>query len=157
MAKEAVSRAQTRLAWLVFPRLYMGYMFLTGGWKKLVEMGLLKPGTLDEMLGKMGANAFHLPWYQHFIDSVVLPHGQVFGYLVTFGELALGISLLLGLMVRFSAVVGMFMTLNFFLASGSPLAAMFFFTLLTMCLAAAGRSLGLDAYLHRAFPRMPFW
>ena len=73
--------------------------------------------------------------------------------LVVLGEILVGVTLLVGLGVRISACVGVFMCANYFFATmhtgpssiGVNLA--FIFSCLTMVLAGPGKALGLDALL----------
>ena len=80
-----------------------------------------------------------------------MPHQELFGYLVMIGELAVGACLLLGLFTRFSAVVGLFMLINYYLGpgmarGGAPLAQQqtFIVALAIFVLSNPGRTLGLD-------------
>ena len=85
-----------------------------------------------------------------------MTHSELFGYLVTIGEVAVGACLLLGLLTRLSALVGLFMLINYYLAvgmvrGGAMLAQQqtFILALALFVLANPGRSLGLDGLLFR--------
>lgn len=101
--------------------------------------------------------------YQHFLHLVVIPHATLFSYLVMVGELAAGLSLLLGLGTRLGAAIAMLLFLNYMLAKGrlfwSPDSedAAVFFSALVCLLGAAGRVWGVDAYLAKRWPRVPLW
>jgi len=101
--------------------------------------------------------------YVTFINEIVIPHAKLFSYLILTGELAAGLSLLLGLGTRVGAVIAMFLFLNYMLAKGrlfwSPDSedAAVFFMALVCCIGAAGRVGGLDSYLARRWPRSLFW
>ena len=101
--------------------------------------------------------------YQHFVQTVVIPHASLFSYLVMVGELACGLSLFFGLGTRVGAAIAMFLFLNYMLAKGrlfwSPDSedAAVFFSALVCLLGAAGRVLGVDELLARRWPRSPFW
>lgn len=101
--------------------------------------------------------------YQHFLQGIVIPHATLFSYLVMAGELAAGLSLLLGIGTRLGAAIAMFLFLNFMLAKGrifwSPDSedAAIFFSALVVLLGAAGRIVGVDAYLARRWPSVPIW
>ena len=101
--------------------------------------------------------------YRHFVEAVVIPHAGTFSVLVTAGELFAGVSLLFGAATRAGAAVAMFLFLNYMLAKGrifwSPDSedAAVFFSALVVGLGAAGRSCGVDAWLHRRWPRVPAW
>ena len=86
-----------------------------------------------------------------------MPHSELFGYLVTFGEIAVGACLLLGLLTRFSALVGVFMVINYYLgpgmARGGAVIAQqqtFIIVLAIFVLSNPGRTLGLDGLLFGA-------
>jgi thiosulfate dehydrogenase [quinone] large subunit len=99
-------------------------------------------------------------WHQDFLSGVVIPNPVFFSYLVAFGELAIGISLVLGCLVRVSSLFGAFHNLNIYLAIGIPqggavlgLNRLFIVCLLVFAVAGAGRALGVDAILKRKFFR----
>ena len=101
--------------------------------------------------------------YRAFTEHVVIPHAHLFGVLVMAGELVAGLSLLFGVATRVGAAIAMLLFLNYMLAKGrmfwSPDSedAAVFFSALVVCLAAAGRTLGADALLHRRWPRVAAW
>jgi thiosulfate dehydrogenase [quinone] large subunit len=83
-----------------------------------------------------------------------VPHSELFGYLIMFGEIAVGACLLLGLFTRLTALVGLFMLVNYYLgpgtARGGSLLAqqhIFIIALVIFVLANPGRTLGLDGLL----------
>lgn len=93
-------------------------------------------------------------WYKKFLLDYVVPHHELFGYLVMTGEIAVGACLLLGLFTRFSAVVGLLMLINYFLGvgmarGGATLAQQqtFIIALAIFVLANPGRTIGLDGLL----------
>ena len=100
------------------------------------------------------AFAFH----RTFMKDVVLPHMSVFGPIVFLAELVFAGSMILGLAVRFVGVLGAVYTLQLWLGLyGSPSEWPWTYMCLAMLmllfvLDAAGRSLGLDAWLRRNVP-----
>ncbi len=81
----------------------------------------------------------------------------VFGYLVMVGEISVGACLLLGILTRFAAAIGLFMLINYYLGpgmarGGAPLAQQqtFIVALAIFVLANPGRTLGLDGLLFGA-------
>src|SRR5213594_774065 len=56
-------------------------------------------------------------WYKDFLETTVLPHAALFATLQTIGEVAVGLGLLFGIMTRLAALVGLFLTVNFTLAT----------------------------------------
>ena len=105
------------------------------------------------------AHRFYLP----FLEQVVLPNAAAFAALITWAELLVGVTLILGLLTRFSAAVALILTLNYMFAKGawfwtpSSHDAAFVAISLALVIGAAGRTLGLDAFLARRWPRSPLW
>jgi uncharacterized membrane protein YphA (DoxX/SURF4 family) len=97
-------------------------------------------------------------FHRTFMKDVVLPHMNMFGPIVFLAELVFAGSMLLGLAVRFVGVLAIAYTLQLWLGLyGNPSEWPWTY----MCLALlmflfvidkAGRSLGLDAWLHRKVP-----
>lgn len=144
---------------LVILRIYMGVIFLLAVWPKL--QGDFTPG-LTGFLEKVALEKGHL-FYQEFVQRVVLPNAPLFAALITWGELFVGTTLILGLATRFAAAAALLLTVNYMFAKGawfwSPssndaaLAAIS----LALLVGAAGRTFGVDALLAKRWPRSPFW
>lgn len=119
--------ADTRLAplWTII-RLYLGYQWLTSGWGKLTnpagvwvgaKAGTAITGFLTGALEKTGGNHPDVSgWYALFVQQVALPNAVVFSYMVTFGEILVGVALILGLLTGIAAFFGAFMNANFLFA-----------------------------------------
>lgn len=144
---------------LVLLRIYLGTIFLVAALPKL--QADFTPG-LTGFVQHVGLQAGH-HFYQPFLQRVVLPNASVFAALVGWAELLVGVTLVLGLMTRLSAAVALVLTLNYMLAKGawiwtpSSNDAAFVAIALALLIGAAGRTLGLDAFLARRWPRSPFW
>ena len=148
----------TYAGYLAIARILVGYHFLDVGWRK-VSRGF----SLGESLPRQLAGAVNDPigWHQDFILNVVIPNPVFFGNLVAFGELAIGIALLTGCLVRVASVFGAFHNFNILFAvaipegSGSQVALnrLYIFLHVVFVMASAGRSLGLDGWLKKKFPR----
>ncbi len=133
--------ADTRMAWFWFiVRLYVGYEWLTAGLEKLTGYNFTigpefaKPtgygpwvfgahdgAALQGFVAGALAQA-HGPypavqgWYAAFLQSFVLPNAVAFSYVVTFGEILVGLGLIFGILTGIAAFFGVFMNLNFMLA-----------------------------------------
>jgi thiosulfate dehydrogenase [quinone] large subunit len=147
---------RTYLGYLAIPRVMAGLFFLQFGLQKLTP-AFLSGQQLVRQLSR--ASGDPLSWHRHFILGTVAPHAHQFAYLVAFGEIALGVSLILGLLVRLSSIFGMFHNLNIYFAIALPnrgpqvgLNRIYIAMELVFLLASAGRALGIDAILKRRFP-----
>jgi thiosulfate dehydrogenase [quinone] large subunit len=89
-------------------------------------------------------------WYKEFLEETVLPHSRVFATLQTFAEAAVGLGLILGLLTGLTALVGLFLCVNYGLASqwmsfGQQGFHVLLVTSMIVFLGArAGRACGLD-------------
>lgn len=144
---------------LVVLRVYLGAIFL------LAALPKLQQEFTPSMIGFLQLVALEKghPFYQEFVRQVVLPNAPVFATLVTWGELLVGVSLILGLMTRLSAVVALLLVVNYMFAKGawfwtpSSNDAAFAAISCALLIGAAGRTFGLDAFLAQRWPRAPFW
>jgi len=93
--------------------------------------------------------------YRPFLEGVVQPNALLFSQLVTLGELAVGISLTLGLFTGLGGVIGAWLNLNYMLMKGLTNNAgsndrLFFLAEIVFALTAAGLIWGLDGKLRDA-------
>jgi thiosulfate dehydrogenase (quinone) large subunit len=130
----------TRFAWLwLIVRLYVGYQWLTSGMAKVAGYSLA-PGTFGQhvqggswLVGGHGAKSLQgffthslalasgpnpviQNWYAAFLQHIALPGVGVFSYLIPFGELFVGLGLILGLFTGVAAIFGALMNMNYLLA-----------------------------------------
>jgi thiosulfate dehydrogenase [quinone] large subunit len=83
----------------------------------------------------------------------VLPHASLFATLQTYGEVVVGLGLILGLFTRLTAIIGLVLSLNYGLATqwmtfGQQGFHLLLITSMVIFLVAgAGRKWGLDAVL----------
>lgn len=146
---------------LLILRVHLGVILLVTDLGKLTRDAPFSAEMLGFLQGYAMRNASGV--YQQFLQQLVIPHATLFSYLIMAGELVAGLSLLTGTATRLGAAVAMFLFLNYMLAKGrlfwSPDSedAAVFFSALVVLLGAAGRVWGVDAYLARRWPAMPFW
>lgn len=149
--------ADTRLGliWLVI-RLYVGWQWWEAGWSKLhnpvwvgAKSGAALQGFLAGALQKTaGAHPDVQGWYAYFLNGFVEKHLTLFSYLVTYGELAVGIALILGIFTGIAAFFGAFMNFNYLFAGTVSVNPLLLLLQLFLILAwrAAGW-IGVDRYL----------
>ncbi len=103
--------------WVVLPlRLFLGVSFLSAGFDKLTDPSFLDPTARDYIGQQITRFAPGTP-LEGFLLNFAVPNANLFGVLVMGGELCIGIGVLLGLLTRFSAVMGMLLNLTFFLSA----------------------------------------
>lgn len=99
----AVIRIATSIFFLLFGEYkVLGPGFAHGGFQQYLE-GYIQSGAVS--------------FYRPILANLVLPHAEVFGYLVGAVELFVGICLLLGLWVRVASVIGALHMLSLTLAT----------------------------------------
>jgi len=149
--------ADTRVAWVWFLlRLYVGYQWVTAGWEKATGGVWIGPHAGSALHGFLfaaaakasGTNPAVASWYAWFINNIALPHVTAFSYLITCGELAVGIGLVLGAFTGIAAFFGAFMNLNYLFAGTISINPLLFLIELFLILAWRNAGwLGLDRWL----------
>jgi thiosulfate dehydrogenase (quinone) large subunit len=144
---------------LTFLRAYLGVIFLLAAWPKVQEDFAPRLATFLDQVALVKGH----PFYQQFIREVVVPNATVFAPLIVWGELLVGIGLVLGLATRLSATVALLLMANYMFAKGawfwtpSSNDAAFAAIAIALIIGAAGRTFGVDAFLARRWPRSPLW
>jgi uncharacterized membrane protein YphA (DoxX/SURF4 family) len=123
--------------------------FCLSALSKLASGWLVSPLQLEAAVGRTLEQGTAEALYRPFLESIVLPHAGLFSQLVAVGELAVGLSLCLGLLTRLGALGGAWLTLNYMLLKGLPNPAaaddrLFFLVTLVFITTAAGVVWGLD-------------
>jgi uncharacterized membrane protein YphA (DoxX/SURF4 family) len=157
--------------WIALLRVIVGVWFLKAVWTKLgvAWMGVVPyPAVTPRFLGfhskRVGEFAEGNPvsWYKDFLESTVVPNSKLFATLQAYGEAAVGLSLILGFLIGLTALVGLFLAVNYGLATQwMSFGQQGFHVLLVTCMlsflgARAGRVLGVDGWIlanlasHRA-------
>jgi len=106
------SSALSRVIALV--RVLTGFLFLLFGEYKVASPAFAHAGFPQYLQGYVqgSAVAFYRP-----VLALLVPHEVFFGYVVGIVELAIAVSLILGLWVRTMSIVGAIFMLNLFLAT----------------------------------------
>lgn len=96
-------------------RVCLGVFFLFEGLGKIGWLMDASPLTTRLTSYLQSANA----WNRAYLETVCIPGAAVFARLVLFGELATGVSFLLGAYSRAAAIAAFLMVLNIHFASGA--------------------------------------
>ncbi len=124
--------------WLI-ARLWLGYEWLTAGIAKVFgegsavwvgdKAGVAVSGFLNGAIAKSALAADYDPlknphpavqtWYAQLAHDVFLPNAVLFSYLVAYGELLVGLALILGIFTHFAALMGVLLNLAFLFAGST--------------------------------------
>jgi thiosulfate dehydrogenase (quinone) large subunit len=114
------------LFWLPI-RLFLGFAWMDAGWHKVTGTGWLDGGaalqgywTNAVAIPEEGKPAITYDWYRTFIETLLNNDAYTwFAPLIAWGELAVGIALILGILSGFAAFFGAFMNMSFLLAGSA--------------------------------------
>jgi thiosulfate dehydrogenase (quinone) large subunit len=159
-------------AWLwCIVRLYLGYEWLTSGWEKLTgysitlgsfdtpsrggawvfsghQVTFLQVFVINALKQADGSHPNVARWYAVFLQHIVLPHTAVFAYLVTFGEVSVGLGLIFGSFTGIAAFFGLLLNITYLLAGSISInPEMCILALLLVLAWRVAGFYGLDRYL----------
>ncbi len=114
---------RSAILWLIV-RIYVGYEWLSAGWEKLFNpnwiggnAGVVVKSFLINCLSKVGgAHPDVSGWYAFLVSHIAVPCSVILSYLVVFGEIFVGIALILGIFTGVAAFFGSVMNFNYMLA-----------------------------------------
>ncbi|WP_188206772.1 DoxX family membrane protein [Alkalibacillus aidingensis] len=113
---------------LTFLRLYLGWMWLSAGIGKVMgdfNAGGYLNGALANPV--MQEEQLVYPTYVAFIERFALPNTELFSFMVAWGEVLVGLGLMLGILTNMAAFFGVVMNFAFMFAgtiSTNPLMVM---------------------------------
>ena len=149
--------------WIAVLRIVVGAWFVKAVWTKLGIEWLWEivpyPAVSPRFLGfppkRVAEFAAGNPvaWYKDFLEGTVTPNSRVFATLQAYGEAAVGIGLILGLLIGLSALVGLALCLNYGLATQwmsfgqQGFHVLLVTSMLIFLFARAGRAWGIDGWI----------
>lgn len=125
MEKLSLLFKSRRLIWFwTLVRIYLGWIWLEAGWQKVMnpawvgaDAGVPLAGFIKGALAKTaGAHPDVSGWYAWFLSNVVSNNMTLWSNLVAFGELLVGVGLILGILTAWSAFFGSLMNFSYLLA-----------------------------------------
>jgi thiosulfate dehydrogenase [quinone] large subunit len=123
IAKALFGDVRWAWVWLIL-RLYVGWEWLHAGWGKVTnpawtgnKAGAAITGFVNHALTQTGGEHPDVQgWYAWFLNHLVLPNAVLWSYMITSGEVLVGIALILGIFTGLAAFTGSFMNVNYLLA-----------------------------------------
>jgi thiosulfate dehydrogenase (quinone) large subunit len=114
------------LFWLPI-RLFLGFAWLEAGWHKFTGTGWMDGGTALQgfwtnavAVPEEGKAAITYDWYRTFLETLLNNDAYTwFAPLIVFGEMAVGLGLLVGALTGFAAFFGALLNMSFLLAGSS--------------------------------------
>ena len=151
-------------------RVFVGMLFLIFGDYKVFGAEFIWGGGFQFWINRFlveGAYPFMIPVLQKF----VLPHAKALAFLVAYGELAIGLALILGILVRPASICGLIYMLTLLFSSNYPgphaafwqyFGASLDHSVLALCFAAfifgeADRGLSIRSYWPLIIGRQKTW
>jgi thiosulfate dehydrogenase (quinone) large subunit len=132
-------------------RIYLGYYFLNTALVRLSGEFLKQPKLAATIVENLPHH--DLPtWYANILHDVVVPNWQFFAYFITYCEFIIGVSFLIGFLVRPASLIGLFLMFNFIYAGSNAsvdLQQTFLALFIVMFWVGAGRCFGLDYYFYK--------
>ena len=154
-----------RLSGMAWVRILVGAVWLNGAIEKFLNPEF--PRQFAASLGAGGYISQAPPWFQDLVRSFVVPNAEMYAQFQRFGELALGLALVLGLLTNAAAIGSIVLSLTILISQGgvrlgtglgSPefLNVDLFIALLSLVilLSPAAKALSLDATLAHSRPRL---
>ena len=128
-------------------RLYLAWNWLKAGWNKITGKFDISGFLDDAIKNTIGDHPSVLSWYATFLDRFVLPNIDLFNLIVPWGEVFVGLGLILGMFTTVSLLAGVFMNLNFILAGAvSPNLTFFTLSVILLLMGPASYRFGFDYY-----------
>ena len=134
---------------LVILRVYLGWTWLTSGLGKVTGEfsagGFLQAAVANPVV--KGEEVIY-PFYVSFLENVALPYEGLFSTMVAWGEIIVGLGLILGLLTTTAAFFGIVMNFSFLLAgtiSTNPI--MILLGIIILVAGANAGRIGVDRYL----------
>jgi len=149
------SNSRAGLIWLPI-RLFLGFSWLAAGWHKATGTGWLDGGTALQgywqhsvAIPDTGSPAITYDWWRNFLQFLIDQHAYSwFAYIITFGEILVGVGLIVGCLTGFAAFFGSFMNMSFMLSgSASSNPVLFFLAIGVMLAWKVAGYYGVDRYL----------
>lgn len=154
-ARFLFNNSRAGLFWLPI-RIFVGFSWLEAGLHKITDSKWVDGGSAlrgywerAAAIPEQGRPPITYEWYRDFINTLLAGnHETWFAWVITLGEIAVGVGLILGVLTGFAAFFGAFMNMSFLLAGSASTNPVLFTLAVGLILAwrVAGYY-GVDRYL----------
>jgi len=120
--------SNTTAGWFWLPiRIFLGFEWAIAGWEKMTGTGWLDGGSAllgywqrAVVIPDTGRPAISFEWYRGFLDFLISIHAETwFSWFIVFGEIAVGVGLLIGALTGVAAFFGATMNMSYMLAGSA--------------------------------------
>lgn len=120
--------SDVRMAWFwAIVRIWVGYSWITSGWGKVTGEGYVDGGARlmaywqnAVAIPETGRPAISFAWYRSFLQFLLDTESYTwFGKVLAYGELLVGVGLIIGAFVGIAAFFGALMNWNFIMAGSA--------------------------------------
>ena len=101
-------------------RIAVGCLFLIFGQYKVFGTQFTLHGGFEFWINRFLQNGEAYPFMVPVLQKFVLPHATAIAFLVAYGELAIGLALILGILVRTASAFGLVYMLSLLFSSNYP-------------------------------------
>lgn len=137
---------------IAFLRVFVGYYYVNQALLN-ANGGFLTRPYLAEDIRNFLPQSTSPEWYRLFLENIVVPNWQIFAYFVVVTQMSIGLSYIIGYLVRPISLLGIFLAINIMLALGgqqTELQSTFMLILhFTLGWLGAGRCLGFDYFFYK--------
>jgi len=144
---------QSSAAWIALLRIWVGAVWLQAGWGKITKEGGWSAAGYLRGIAERDTVPFE--FFRGLAESVFVPYAATFSFLVAWGEVLVGLALILGVVTNFAATMGILMNLSFLFAGTVSSNPWFVAIQTVLILGGAGYAFGFDRYLVK-YLSIPF-
>jgi len=132
-------------------RIFMGYHFLQSGFNRLNGDFLIQPRLAAEVSQWLPQSSAPM-WYKNLASDFLVQNWQAFSYIIMYCEFLIGLSFVIGFIVRPAAILGLILCLNLLFFSSpalSDLYQIYMYTIFILFWLGAGRCMGFDYFFFK--------
>lgn len=101
-------------------RIAVSCLFLIFGEYKVFGVQFTLHGGFEGWINRFLHDDASYPFFVPVLEKIVLPHARVIAFLVAYGELAIGLALVLGIWTRIASAFGLVYMLSLLFSSNFP-------------------------------------
>ncbi|MGV3488491.1 MAG: DoxX family protein [Tuberibacillus sp.] len=142
---------------LLIIRFYLGFEWMKSGLEKLTTEFDATGYLMVAVKSAGGEHPAVQGWWAAFLKGFAIPNANLFNFLVPWGELLVGIGLIVGGMTTIAAFMGIVMNFAYmFSGTTSTNPQMVLLTIFVLVAGANAARIGLDYWIHKWFAQRDF-